>query len=178
MRVGACWIGTGDPARDKVCLKLHSLSPRPKLGILSHAKCKHWKRAISENVAVLARVKIGLILKPIERLRDGSYLAKIYPSPYDRKKDRNGMTVRVIRYMLDDPQRVGHEEEHVLLTTLLDEQTYPASELVPLYHERWEIELTYDEQKTHVDSFVEEQLNNLLAVRPNQRICEAKLRLV
>ena len=58
---------------------------------------EHWKRAISENVAVLARVKVGLILEPIERLSDGSYLAKIYPSSYDRKKDRNGVTVRVIR---------------------------------------------------------------------------------
>jgi len=112
---------------------------------------KLWKRAISENVAVLARVKSGLILEPIENLSDGSYLAKIYPSPYDRRKDRNGVIVRVIRYRLDDPQRVGHEEEHVLITTLLDAQQYPASELISLYHERWEIELTYDEQKTHQD---------------------------
>ena len=59
--------------------------------------------------------------------------------------------VRVIRYKLDDPQRVGHEEEHVLMTTLLDHTLYPASELISLYHERWEEELTYDEQKTHQD---------------------------
>ena len=39
----------------------------------------------------------------------------------------------------------------MLLTTLLDEQKYPACELIPLSHERWEIELTYDEQKTHQD---------------------------
>ncbi len=112
---------------------------------------KLWKRVLTENVAVLARVKSGLILQPMENLSDGSYLAKIYPSWYDRQKDRNGVIVRVIRYRLDDPQRVGHEEEHVLMTTLLDEQQYPASELISLYHERWEIELTYDEQKTHQD---------------------------
>jgi hypothetical protein len=110
-----------------------------------------WKRALTEKVAVLARVKKGLILKPIKNLNDGSYLAKIYPTSYDRQKDRNGVIVRVIRYKLDDPQRVGHEEEHVLMTTLLDEQQYPASELIVLYHERWEIESTYDEQKTHQD---------------------------
>ena len=34
--------------------------------------------------------------------------------------------VRVIRYTLDDPQRVGHGEEHVLITNLLDEALYPA----------------------------------------------------
>jgi ribosomal protein L29 len=37
------------------------------------------------------------------------------------------------------------------LTTLLDADAYPALELVRLYHERWEIELVYDEQKTHQD---------------------------
>jgi hypothetical protein len=112
---------------------------------------KQWKRALAENVEVLARVKSGSILKPIRHLTDGSYLAKIYPTPYDRKKDRHGVIVRVIRYKLDDPRRVGHDEEHVLMTTLLDEELYPASELIPLYHERWEEELTFDEQKTHQD---------------------------
>ena len=34
--------------------------------------------------------------------------------------------VRVIRYTLDDPQRVGHGEEHVLMTNLFDEDIYPA----------------------------------------------------
>ena len=37
-----------------------------------------------------------------------------------------------------------------LLTTLVDSEEYPASELVALYHERWEIELGYDEIKTEV----------------------------
>ncbi|MCX6601967.1 MAG: IS4 family transposase [bacterium] len=112
---------------------------------------RQWKRALSENVAVLARVKSGLILKPLRNLSDGSYLAKIYPTSYDREKDRRGIVVRVMRYKLDDPQRVGHAEEHVLMTTLLDEELYPASELISLYHERWEEEMTFDEQKTHQD---------------------------
>jgi hypothetical protein len=112
---------------------------------------RQWKRALRENVAVLARVKSGLILEPIRYLTDGSYLAKIYPTPNERRKDRHGIIVRVIRYKLDDPRRVGHEEEHVLMTTLLDDKQYPASELIPLYHERWEEELTFDEQKTHQD---------------------------
>lgn len=112
---------------------------------------KAWKQLISRRIHILARVKNNLILKPIKHLSDGSYLAKIYPKAYDRDKDRNGIVVRVIRYKLDDPQRVGHDEEHVLITSLLDEQRYPAMELIPLYHERWEHELTFDEQKTHQD---------------------------
>ena len=59
--------------------------------------------------------------------------------------------MRVIRYTLDDPQRVGHGEVHVLITNLFDEDLYPAEELIILYHERWEQELVFDEQKTHQD---------------------------
>jgi len=76
---------------------------------------------------------------------------KIFRTAYDRKKDRDGILVRVIRYTLDDPQRVGHGEVHVLITNLCDENLYPAEELIMLYHERWEQELVYDEQKTHQD---------------------------
>jgi hypothetical protein len=110
-----------------------------------------WRRMMARGVKVLARVKCQLILRSIEPLSDGSYLAKIYRSPYDRAKDRGGIVVRVIRYTLDDPQRVGHGEEHVLITSLLDEKLYPASELIILYHERWEEEQVFDEQKTHQD---------------------------
>ena len=117
-------------------------------GFFSYA---HWKAATSRDVKLLARVKNGLILRPIRDLADGSYLAKIYRSCYDRQIDRDGIVVRVIRYTLDDPQRVGHGETHVLITNLLDEALYPAEELIILYHERWEQELVYDEQKTHHD---------------------------
>jgi hypothetical protein len=110
-----------------------------------------WRQMTARGVKVLARVKCQLILRSIQHLSDGSYLAKVYKSPYDRTKDRDGIVVRVIRYTLDDPQRVGHGEEHVLITSLLDEGLYPANELIILYHERWEEELVFDEQKTHQD---------------------------
>jgi hypothetical protein len=110
-----------------------------------------WKSVVSRPVQVLARVTSRLVLRPVQGLSDGSYLAKIYPCESERNKDRQGIVVRVIRYRLNDPQRVGHGEEHVLLTTLLDATLYPGMELVLLYHERWEIELVYDEQKTHQD---------------------------
>lgn len=37
-----------------------------------------------------------------------------------------------------------------LLTSLLDAKTCPAAEVAALYHERWEIELGYDEVKTEM----------------------------
>jgi hypothetical protein len=110
-----------------------------------------WAQLIATGVKLLARVVKSMVLRPIRMLSDGSYLAKLYRNDYDRRKDRNGIVVRVIRYTLDDPQRVGHGEEHVLITNLFDEALYPAMEMIILYHERWEEELVFDEQKTHQD---------------------------
>lgn len=112
---------------------------------------EHWKTLHSQGVKLLLRVKSNMILRPIQRLPDGSYLAKIYPSSYARDKDRDGIVVRVIEYTLDDPQRTGHGQKHLLLTNLFDHATYPAPELACAYHERWEEELVFDEQKTHQD---------------------------
>jgi len=95
-----------------------------------------WKRLSARTIQVLARVSSRLILRPIRTLGDGSYWAKLYPCESERNKDRQGILVRVIRYRLHDPQRVGHGQEHVLLTTLLDAVAYPATELILLYHER------------------------------------------
>ena len=110
-----------------------------------------WRQLDSMGVRLLARVVKNLILRPIRYLPDGSYLAKVYKNAYNRDKDRDGVLVRVIRYTLDDPQRVGHGETHVLITNLFNEALHPAEELIILYHERWEQELVYDEQKTHQD---------------------------
>src|SRR6185437_14835554 len=76
------------------------------------------------------------ILRPVRPLADGSYLAKVYRNDSDRRKGRDGIVVRVIRYTLDDPQRVGHGEDHVLITDLFDEAVGPAERGVLRYHER------------------------------------------
>jgi hypothetical protein len=109
-----------------------------------------WK-ALDPRAKLLVRVKSNFVFKPIKRLSDGSYLAKIYPSSYQRSRDQQGIVVRVIEYTLDDPQRTGHGELHRLITNLLDETEAPAPELILLYHERWEEEQVFDEQKTHQD---------------------------
>src|SRR5262245_52083896 len=104
-----------------------------------------WKSVVARGVQVLARVSCRQVLKPVQGL------AKLYPSSYDRDKDRKGILVRVLKYTLDDPQRAGHGQEHTLITTLQDAVVHPAVGLILLYHERWEAELTFDEQKTHQD---------------------------
>ena len=98
---------------------------------------------------LLARIKKNLVFRPLRRLRDGSYLAKLYASARHRDRDEGGVEVRIIEYTLDDPQRPGSGEKHRLLTTLLSAAQYPAERLILTYHERWEEELTIDEIKTH-----------------------------
>ena len=110
-----------------------------------------WRELGTRRVKALARVTTQMILRPIRGLADGSSLAEIYKGDRDRKAGRDGIVVRVIRYTLDDPQRVGHGQEHVLITGLLDDTLYPSVDLIILYHERWEHETTFDEQKAHQD---------------------------
>jgi len=50
-----------------------------------------WRQLDSSGVKLLARVVKNLILRPIRDLSDGSCLARIYQSPYDREKDRDGI---------------------------------------------------------------------------------------
>lgn len=106
--------------------------------------------AVRERGAhLLARITANRVFQPIEILADGSYLAKLYRTSADRRRDRNGLVVRIIEYTLNDPTRPGAGQRHRLLTTLLDAELDPATTLVCLYHERWEEELTLDELKTH-----------------------------
>jgi Transposase DDE domain/Insertion element 4 transposase N-terminal len=98
----------------------------------------------------LGRVGKAIILTPEQVLADGSYLATVYPSPTARRQRRDGMPVRVIGYTIDDPARPGHGERYRLITSLLDPVTAPAHDLAMAYHERWEIETTIGEFKTHL----------------------------
>jgi hypothetical protein len=109
-----------------------------------------WRQVRQRQAHLLARVKRGAVLAPTERLADGSYLAKIYKGHHDRRRDRGGEVVRVVRYRLDDPRRPGHGQEHRLVTSLLDPAAHPARELIEEYHQRWEEELAFGEQKTHL----------------------------
>jgi len=107
------------------------------------------KAVLSRKANLLARIRKDFLFKPIRRLRDGSFLAKMYPSAHHRERDADGIVVRIIEYTFDDPGRPGSGEKHRLLTTLLDDRQHPAKRLVVLYHERWEEEITIDELKTH-----------------------------
>lgn len=57
------------------------------------------------------------------------------------------MLVRVIDYTIDDGR--DNHATYRLLTTLTDPAEASAVELAAAYAERWEVELTFDELKTH-----------------------------
>lgn len=93
----------------------------------------------------LARARAGRIFQRHHILSDGSMLGFIQNS-----KTKEKLWVRLVEYKVLNPQRGNPNETHRLVTSLLDEKQYPAKELVSLYHERWEIELSFDELKTHL----------------------------
>lgn len=55
--------------------------------------------------------------------------------------------VRVIEYSIDNQ---GEIATYRLVTSLMDLVTFPALLLAEQYHQRWEIENTIDELKTHL----------------------------
>lgn len=100
-----------------------------------------------EDRHVLVRLRSNLRFEPVELLADGTALVDVRPSREARKK-HPGLPAcirgRIIAY-----QHEGGQPSR-LFTTLTDPAEYPADELVELHHERWELEVGYDELKTHM----------------------------
>jgi hypothetical protein len=95
----------------------------------------------------LTRSKKNLRWRTVRRLGRNDELVEMDVSSHARKQDPTlpkTWISRAIRY-----HRKGYRPQ-VLLTSLLDPAAYPAAEIVGLYHERWELELGYDEIKTEM----------------------------
>jgi hypothetical protein len=107
-----------------------------------------WQKAAQTGAELLWRVRQNARLEVDQRFADGSYRSRIYRSTSDRRNRRNPITVRVIEYRLQDVP--GAEPIYRLITTILEPGLAPAQELAALHHERWEIETTRDELKTHL----------------------------
>jgi Insertion element 4 transposase N-terminal/Transposase DDE domain len=109
---------------------------------------ERFQKARETGAQLLWRLKADIGLPNEQALPDGSYLTSIYALK-NRRTRRDGATARVIEYELDDPGRQGNDTRYRLLTTLLDPEQAPASELAPLYTRRWEFEGALDELKVH-----------------------------
>ncbi len=107
-----------------------------------------WRLAQATGADLLWRVKQSRDLPEHKRLADGSYLSRVYPGDKTRKRQSEGIEIRVIDYRLYGV--ADAEPMYRLVTTLLDPAEAPAAELAALYHERWEIETVFAELKTHL----------------------------
>ncbi|MCA1838262.1 MAG: transposase [Actinobacteria bacterium] len=108
--------------------------------------------ALARGSELLGRLPATVKPKVLGTLADGTQLVVLQPAAGRQRHLLRGgerITVRLIRYTLDDPNRPGHRVEHRLITSLLDPEHAPAEELVMAYHFRWEFELAVDEIKSH-----------------------------
>lgn len=92
-----------------------------------------WAKAVDTGADLLWRVASNLVLRPVEHLPDGSYVAEVAAKP--KSRHRGSIRLRVIEYRLP---RSG--ELYRLVTTIMDPVAAQAKDLAILYHERWDIE--------------------------------------
>lgn len=123
------------PDHSLVLVDRHHLQAGVFVPLMTAGTSRHW----------MTRAKSSTKFQLIKRLGPGDELVEFKVSSEARRKDPSLPThfdARAIRY-----QRKGHQPQ-ILLTSLVDHEQFPASELRDLYHERWEIELGFDEIKT------------------------------
>lgn len=98
---------------------------------------RHW----------LTRARANTAYTVVKRLSAGDELVEMVVRHRAREADASlppSWSMRAIRY-----KRRGFRPQ-VLLTSLVDPVAYPKDEIVALYHERWELELGFDEVKTEM----------------------------
>jgi len=109
-----------------------------------------WRKAIGTGADLLWRIRTdpaGPKPQHLRDLQDGSWLAHLRRATPAAARRQEPLLVRVIDYRIDD----GRENTtgYRLFTTILDPATATAAELAAAYTQRWEIELAFDELKTH-----------------------------
>lgn len=103
--------------------------------------------AMAQGHALLVRAKKGLRYRCVRRLGANDHIVRLALSPALRRARPDlpaTFEVRKIRY------RVKGFQPITLFTSLTDATRFSAEELAALYHKRWEVELAFDEIKTHL----------------------------
>jgi hypothetical protein len=96
---------------------------------------------VAQGAQVIARLPAHVKPLLVRRLKDGTHLVRV---------GSTGLLLRLIAYTIDDPNNPGHGQTYRVVTTLLDPDRYPGQTLAVSYHERWDIEETYDEMEIHL----------------------------
>ena len=109
-----------------------------------------WRKATATGADLLWRVRTdrgGPTPIHLEDLPDGSWLAHLQQTHSAAARAAEPMLVRVIDYTIDDGR--DNPTTYRLFTTMTDPEQVSAVDLAATYAERWEVELTFDELKTH-----------------------------
>ncbi len=106
------------------------------------------QQTLQQECAYLGRVPANVKFSVEQVLNDGSYLSWIYPDGKSKKKGAQPIQVRVIEYSIDVDEQ---PQTYRLITSLMEISLFPALLLATEYHQRWEIENTIDELKTHLN---------------------------
>ena len=105
----------------------------------------HVQEGIDRHI--LIRMKSNLKYEVAEELPDGTVIGR-FSVPHNVRIQYPGLPATFLARVIEYEHPGG--EPGRLMTSLLDWEAYPAQELVTLYHERWELEVGYDELKTHM----------------------------
>ena len=119
----------------------------------------HLRLVVDAGADGVFRMKANINLPVLRWFPDGSYLSYI-ADPKEKASvagrlksgkiaitDLSGVYVRVVDYEISN--RNGKNELFTVVTTIIDPAEISAEEIAAAYHERWEIELTFDEIETH-----------------------------
>lgn len=109
-----------------------------------------WRKAIGTGADLLWRVRTdrgGPTPTHLEDLPDGSWLAHLQQTHSAAARATEPMLIRVVDYTIEDAR--ANPTSYRLFTTLTDPEQVTAVDLAAAYTQRWEIELAFDELKTH-----------------------------
>ena len=123
--------------------------PAKSLLLLDRGFCSyaHLLDALRLGHAFVVRRRCGLTYKRGRRLGSRDYLVQITLHRLLRQRRPDlppTFELRAVSY-----QRPGFRAV-TLLTSLTDAQAFPAAEIIARYRDRWEVELGFDEIKTHM----------------------------
>lgn len=134
-RVYAASLWDTVPDHSLVLIDRHHLQASVLVPLMTKGTERHWITRAKKNTSYVT----------IRRLGRGDEIVEFEVRAEARRKEPSlphSFQARVIRY-----QRKGYRPQ-LLITSLLDDERYPAGEVCALYHERWEIELGFGEIKT------------------------------
>jgi hypothetical protein len=105
-----------------------------------------WDTARACGAELLWSVADSLPSRTLRQLSDGSYLVE-----FDLPQAKGGAIPRTLRQLdaFKTPSPIGESGGHRLLTSILDPALAPAPELTTLFSERWRLDATFADLRTH-----------------------------